>query len=1184
MNKFCLLLFILLFSYSNGNAFSFFYAKKGVYYLCSSDKMKAEVIAYRKNKPKSDLTDSEGQYLFWCEDDFDYTSYINEYNNKYRDHPYPPSTISRSPKSELSDETTIPSSIHAYTIVQSSDKKTVSRKYAGTYKVVGIGDEAFKNRKRPQSLTISDGIEYIGYQAFYKRFGSGIEKLFLPNTLKRIGSDAFCYCDIRTITVPKSLEECGSGVFANCEKLKTADVQCDFVPFAMFWECKNLEEVTLSDKTITIDSDAFYYCENLRSVNPVLKRENGEVYWENVLPSGIKTIYYGAFKECHSLETIELPLYLDSLGHRYTETENGHGWIGRVFEYCKSLKRVTFHKNLKYIGHDSFSNCTALEEVIVDWDEPIEGEKNIFSNIIARDDTTDYIYEHATLVIRNTSHKYREVSPWMYFKTHSHPGGIVHDDTVTLTAKNYTRQYGNTNPTFEYEVTSGTITSGEPTITCSATTTSPVGTYDIVIAKGTVSNNNVELVKGTLTITKAPLTISAGNYTKKEGEDNPTFKATYNGFKNNETEAVLTKKPTITTTATKTSAAGEYPVTVSGAEAQNYAITYQNGTLTITKKSTGDNSLQVGDRFTTNGMKFKVTSISPYEVQVGDNTLTAIDTNTEGAVIIPSTVKDPEGRSYSVTSIGSSAFSQCKKITEISIPEGVTTISDAFFQCTSLTSVNIPSSITRIDVGAFNQCPALAEVHITDLKAWCGIEFANNTTANPLTIAQHLYLNGKEVKNLVIPEGTTKISKYAFYECNTLTSVTIPAGVTDFGESAFDSCEGLTSVTCASSISFRAFWKCTNLTSVTLLKGVEIIGARSFAYCEALTKVNIEDIASWCAIEFNDNPLNYAHHLFVNGQEVKELVIPEGVSEIKGGAFVGCTGLSSVNIPSSVTTIGTYAFRGCTGLSSVNIPSSVTAIGTLAFDGCTGLEEVHSEITEPFSIDRNTFSNETYKKPLYVPYGTKTKYEATNGWKNFKNIVESENSNKFEKDGVTYEILDDETVAITKDNNVQHTQVLPIFVLYDGKSRTVTVIGDGAFKNNQYLTQITIPSTINKIGDGAFAGCVNLAVIIIHVENPIDIAHVRTRAGSSSVFEGVDMETCILYVPDNSVTAYKAADGWKDFKNILPISTLGIQGIGLDGQPFEVYNMQGRKVRHEATSLDGLPKGVYIINGKKVVK
>ena len=119
------------------------------------------------------------------------------------------------------------------------------------------------------------------------------------------------------------------------------------------------------------------------------------------------------------------------------------------------------------------------------------------------------------------------------------------DVPVTLTAKNYTREYGEANPTFEYTVSGGTIISGTPTITCSATATSPVGTYDIVIAKGTVSNGTVNFVKGTLTITKAPLTISAGNYTKNEGEDNPTFKATYSGFKNNETEAVLTKKPTI---------------------------------------------------------------------------------------------------------------------------------------------------------------------------------------------------------------------------------------------------------------------------------------------------------------------------------------------------------------------------------------------------------------------------------------------------------------------------------------------------------------------------------------------------------------------------------------------------------------------------------------------------------------
>lgn len=281
-------------------------------------------------------------------------------------------------------------------------------------------------------------------------------------------------------------------------------------------------------------------------------------------------------------------------------------------------------------------------------------------------------------------------------------------------------------------------------------------------------------------------------------------------------------------------------------------------------------ALAVGDKFTVDGMTFKVTSIGPNEVQVGDNT-PAIDMNTEGTVIIPSTVKDPDGGSYSVTSIGSSAFSKCKKMTEIQIPEGVTTISDAFFQCTSLVSVNIPSSVTYIGA-AFNQCSALAEVHITDLKAWCGIEFMNNSTANPLVIAQHLYLNGMEVKDLVIPEGTTKIGKFAFYKCNSLTSVTIPSGVTDFGERVFDSCEGLTSVTSASNLPSQTFRLCKNLKNVALLDGVTNIGERAFrqsgltkisipsslksvesyafSECTSLTEVHIKDVASWCAIDF----------------------------------------------------------------------------------------------------------------------------------------------------------------------------------------------------------------------------------------------------------------------------------------------------------------------------------------------
>jgi hypothetical protein len=321
-----------------------------------------------------------------------------------------------------------------------------------------------------------------------------------------------------------------------------------------------------------------------------------------------------------------------------------------TFYGCTSLSSVTIPNSVTSIGDYAFYQCSRLTDVISEIVNPFTIPENVFSSST---------YTNAKLTVpSSTKSAYQSTNYWNKFTNIVEEG---QDETITISANSYSREYGDENPTFEYTVSGGTL-DGTPSITCSATKTSSVGTYTIKIEKGNVTNSNVTFVDGTLTITKAPLTIIAKSYTRQQGEENPSFEVTYSGFKNGETESVLTKKPTVTTSATSSSVPGTYEIKVSGAEAKNYSMNYVNGTLTVTEKNQ--------ESFTLQGITYLgTTSTQKAEVQ-------SIDGN-QLNVEIPSSVSY-DGKSYQVTSIANGVLSN-RTFNYVSLPSSITEISSSTF-------------------------------------------------------------------------------------------------------------------------------------------------------------------------------------------------------------------------------------------------------------------------------------------------------------------------------------------------------------------------------------------------------------------------------------------------------------------------------------------------------------------------
>lgn len=438
---------------------------------------------------------------------------------------------------------------------------------------------------------------------------------------------------------------------------------------------------------------------------------------------------------------------------------------------------------------------------------------------------------------------------------------------------------------------------------------------------------------------------------------------------------------------------------------------------------------------------------------------------------------------YKVTSIGEKAFSECASIEFIKIPTTVTTLGTrAFYGCTGLTEITIPFSVESIGTQIFYKAENLHTVYYNGSYGSQDNDFMN------LAHIQKIVFDGNA------------IPAYILYGCSNVIEVEINSSVKSIGR--------------------EAFYNCTSLASITIPNTVTSIDYYAFSGCELLTDVYYTgDVADWLrtsSYNWNSTPMDYAANLYIDGELVTNIVVPNSVTSIGKGAFAGCTSLVSITIPDSVTSIGKSAFSGCTSLISITIPDSVTSIGNYAFYGCTSLASIKfpDSVT---SIGENAFSSCTLLTSVIIPdsvtsIGFTAFYSCTSlkiycesdmqpsGWNSHWNWLGttnyipvvwgcSEYKNAFyqRSDGNAYHTLVGiKDKSITTVDLHAETKVIGENVFYNCTSLTsitipdfVTNIGKKAFYKCTSLASITIPNSVTSIGYSAFYGCTSLTSVTI---------------------------------------------------------------------------------------------------------
>ena len=429
-----------------------------------------------------------------------------------------------------------------------------------------------------------------------------------------------------------------------------------------------------------------------------------------------------------------------------------------------------------------------------------------------------------------------------------------------------------------------------------------------------------------------------------------------------------------------------------------------------------------------------------------------------------------------VTSIGRYAFYYCKELASISIPDTVTIIrSDAFNGCLGLADITIPKSVTLIGDRAFYNCESLTNIKISDkVTSICNFVFTGCKGLASITVDDNNEYYSNDKFGVLFNKDKTTLIQYPIG--NSRISYTIPNSVTLVDSAAFYNCTVLRELKIPASTriynSPYTFYNCTNLETITLTKGTGIMCDYGSGNYNGLNPITSFDCTPWNSSRNN----------------LKNLVIEDGVKNIGSYAFCCCKNLSNIEIPDSITSIGKYAFQQC-GFETVLIPDSVTTIDVAAFSFCKNLKSITIP-SSVISIGASAFYGSDNLRDLYY-YGSESQWNKIS----FGEDVCLENAEiHFLGSDISHIPGEWEvTLEATYDN--------------DGK-KVVRCITCGEILEEESIPKLvgkelvdTDTGVIIDLGTGLYNGKVDIIVNKSADENAFNLVHTATGAVKSDIYD-----------------------------------------------------------------------------------